>query len=232
MAMSSGPVVHTHAYPCTPTRNSLTSTDDTHESLKNVDKPESLSTRKSLGYVGDLVCCGRTFGNMGALAVHEKCLHRGGKARVRPKKKLLRKSYPLRFKAAVLATYDNLRGLKCKACTAVLVPGSEVDSRRTWDLECDCGCKEYTRDMRYKGGSGVEVGGVCSVSDFADMVGIHKCGYQPLLRHQVQGRGVGWKWAGWVEVGTHGHSRLIAHLHTLSGSTRMSQTWSAFTSQL
>ena len=92
---------------------------------------------------------------MGALVVHERWAH--GVTKVPIKKKLLRKSYRLRFKAEVLATFDNLRALKCKECTAIVVPGRHVASCSTWDIGCECGCKEYTRDMRYKGVGGVEV---------------------------------------------------------------------------
>ena len=73
----------------------------------------------------DLKCsfCDKTFGHMGALSQHEKWMHNNGESFKRVKKKFRRKSYSLSFKAAVLGSYDDMRALKCVACSAIVEPG-------------------------------------------------------------------------------------------------------------
>ena len=83
---------------------------------------------------------------MGSLYQHEKWKH--GVRNTKKKARRNRKGYALRFKAEVMGTYNNLRALKCKKCTAIVVPGCYVETSTTWDEGCECGCKEYYQDVR------------------------------------------------------------------------------------
>jgi hypothetical protein len=69
---------------------------------------------------------------------------------VKQKKKRKRKriGYSLQFKSEVMASYDNLRALKCKACTAIVVSGCEVVPGCKVLSGCECGCTDYYRDVR------------------------------------------------------------------------------------
>jgi hypothetical protein len=114
----------------------------------------------------ELQCCGVYFKNKGNLVQHQ-LWHRFLAVEERkafldrvPNPRLNRKSYTLKFKAKVMKQYDNERGLRCKSCSALLVPGSfvndndksnEVDATNCfqWDAGCDCGCKKYIREKEF-----------------------------------------------------------------------------------
>jgi hypothetical protein len=112
----------------------------------------------------ELQCCGVQFKNKGNLVQHQKWQHfvaveerKAFLDRV-PNPRLNRKSYTLRFKAKVMTQYDNQRGLRCKSCSSLLVPGcfvhdksNEVDATNCsqWDAGCDCGCKKYIREKEF-----------------------------------------------------------------------------------
>jgi hypothetical protein len=125
---------------------------------------------------------------MGAKCMHERFAHylTTAHARETVEKLVKRNKYTLRFKAKVLKAFDNLRGIRCTACTGLLVPGSYVEDGADnvvhtseysqgadnmvgtseyiqWNLDegCECGGKTYMREVK------------CDM-DVAAKFGIHK----------------------------------------------------------
>lgn len=101
-------------------------------------------------FFGNMKCCGKVFANEGALARHQYSQHFPDSRPTPAKKKILRHSYTVRFKAAALALMALSLAITCYGCGDFKERPLVEDRLPLHRYRCECGRTDCTSRLRYQ----------------------------------------------------------------------------------